>query len=135
MGDHWLIKQEMVDAEMLAEEMLKRPWNDRDGHQDLCDALCVYLREGSGNTEQNVDPHEILLDLQTLYELNVKDPVVNSIDSADPTVQAAFAFLEKAQTSTYFPLQKLDAFLCSDKEDNPLGVLINLVKEAMNHDA
>ena len=135
MGDHWLIKQEMVDAEMVAEEMLKRPWNDRDGRQDLCDALCVYLREESGNAEQNIDPHEMLLDLQTLYESNVKDPVVNSIDSADPTVQAAFAFLEKAQTSTYFPLQKLDAFLCSDKEDNPLGVLINLVKEAMNHDA
>ncbi len=135
MGDHWLIKQEMVDAEMVAEEMLKRPWNDRDGRQDLCDALCVYLREESGNAEQNIDPHEMLLDLQTLYESNVKDPVVNSIDSSDPTVQAAFAFLENAQTSTYFPLQKLDAFLCSDKEDNPLGVLIDLVKEAMNHDA
>ena len=62
MGDHWLIKQEMVDAEMVAEEMLKRPWNDRDGRQDLCDALCVYLREESGNAEQNIDPHEMLLD-------------------------------------------------------------------------
>ena len=135
MGDHWLIKQEMVDAEMLAEEMIARPWNQGRSHADLCGALSVYLRGAPDSKAQTMDHDEMLANLQTLYELNEKDSMVNSIDSSDPTVQAAFAFLEAAQSSTYFPLQELDTFLCSGREDNPLGVLINLVEEAMNHDA